>query len=532
MDSLENNVRNYTKKAANSIIQNTIKVAGRAFAFLLKQIALWLGIPFGILAVIAVIGAVIFFSIYGALPAQVNEDNAKPRYEEAIKNHSPEIISDDGVEKQYMLTWGILAAIDYKKRMLLSTGPDYALAYSGDKIAKKLAPEFKYKDATKKIVKTVIGKDGQEYKITTEVPIKLVSEVNTYKGIYKLYYEKKTFDEGDEEITKYVLSRTEYTEDWSRLIKVIEDEGIPADENAAYLMDKTGLAIESGAPYFSWVTESEDEMWISGSVGWDWGSGEFVPAEYVEYFEEAAKETGLDVSLLEAVAAVESEFNPNAVSPAGALGIMQLMPYTVKELGISDPFDPRENILGGAKYLKTLVDRFGKTDIALAAYNAGAGNVEKYGGIPPFEETQEYVSKVMNLWKTGIPVWNNDFYAPVKGEITSPFGERIHPITKKQSFHSGIDIAAPIGTPVKAAKDGRVKFADEAGLYGLTVILDHGNGLTTVYGHCFQLNVRQGDEVKKGDVIALVGSTGLSTGPHLHFEIRLNGKPINSAGYF
>jgi murein DD-endopeptidase MepM/ murein hydrolase activator NlpD len=313
---------------------------------------------------------------------------------------------------------------------------------------------------------------------------------------------------------------------------VIEDEGIPADENAAYLMDKTGLAIESGAPYFSWVTESEDEMWISGSVGWDWGSGEFVPAEYVEYFEEAAKETGLDVSLLEAVAAVESEFNPNAVSPAGALGIMQLMPYTVKELGISDPFDPRENILGGAKYLKTLVDRFGKTDIALAAYNAGAGNVEKYGGIPPFEETQEYVSKVMNLWKTGIPVWNNDFYAPVKGEITSPFGERIHPITKKQSFHSGIDIAAPIGTPVKAAKDGRVKFADEAGLYGLTVILDHGNGLTTVYGHCFQLNVRQGDEVKKGDVIALVGSTGLSTGPHLHFEIRLNGKPINSAGYF
>lgn len=111
-------------------------------------------------------------------------------------------------------------------------------------------------------------------------------------------------------------------------------------------------------------------------------------------FEEAAKLFDLPVNLLKAVAKTESGFDANAVSRSGAMGVMQLMPQTAKSLGVTDPFDARQNIMGGAKYLKSTLDQFGDVTLALAAYNAGPGNVQKYGGVPPFAETQNYVRKV------------------------------------------------------------------------------------------------------------------------------------------
>lgn len=427
--------------------------------------------------------------------------------------------------------WGILAAIDYKRELLLGTSQSPVPTFNGDKLAKKLAPKFKYRDATKIIIKYVTNEDGTVDEIREEVPIKLVEEVETYEGVYKLYYEKVEIKKGNTKIITYALSRTDYKKDYSRLIKVMQEEGLPADEEMAYLTIKFAEALEYGAPYLSWLAESEEEMWLSGAIGWQWSTGYFVPTEYVKYFEEAAEKTGVDIELLKAVAAVESGFNPSAVSPAGAMGIMQLMPQTAKEMGVDDPFNPRENILGGAKYLKKLLDMFGDVELAIAAYNAGPGNVQKYGGIPPFEETQNYVKKVMELWKQGIPAFDAEFIWPVRGEISSPYGERIHPIKGNKSMHTGIDIAAPLGTPIIAAKSGTVQFAGLAGGYGLTVIIDHGYGVSTVYAHCFQLNVKKGQEVKQGEIIALVGSTGLSTGPHLHFEIRMNGKPVNPENY-
>ena len=114
-----------------------------------------------------------------------------------------------------------------------------------------------------------------------------------------------------------------------------------------------------------------------------------------EIFTKASERYGVPVNLLKAVAKAESNFRPDAVSSCGAQGVMQLMPSTARSLGVDDAFDPEQNIMGGAKYLGGLLDRYGDPKLALAAYNAGSGNVAKYGGIPPFQETRNYVERVM-----------------------------------------------------------------------------------------------------------------------------------------
>ncbi len=120
---------------------------------------------------------------------------------------------------------------------------------------------------------------------------------------------------------------------------------------------------------------------------------------------------------------------------------------------------------------------------------------------------------------------------PVSGEITSPYGYRVHPIYGTTIYHSGIDIGVDEGTPVHAADGGVVVWSGWMGGYGYAVVIDHGNGLSTLYGHNSELAVDEGQSVAKGQVISYAGSTGNSTGPHVHFEVRANGDPVDPMGY-
>lgn len=124
-----------------------------------------------------------------------------------------------------------------------------------------------------------------------------------------------------------------------------------------------------------------------------------------QIFNQASETYGVDLEFLKAVARAESNFNPNAKSSAGAMGIMQLMPSTAEALDVKDPYNAYENIMGGAKMLSGLLAKYnGDKSLALAAYNAGSGNVAKYGGIPPFAETQNYVKKVLSYYEEGVTI--------------------------------------------------------------------------------------------------------------------------------
>lgn len=136
---------------------------------------------------------------------------------------------------------------------------------------------------------------------------------------------------------------------------------------------------------------------------------------------------------------------------------------------------------------------------------------------------------------SSVPAASGVFLRPCGGRITSYFGYRIHPIFKTKIYHTGVDIGAPMGTPIKAANSGKVIYTGWYGGYGKVVIIDHGNvkgkPTSTLYAHQSRIAASNGQYVKKGQVIGYVGSTGYSTGPHLHFEVRINGKPVNPLNY-
>jgi murein DD-endopeptidase MepM/ murein hydrolase activator NlpD len=137
------------------------------------------------------------------------------------------------------------------------------------------------------------------------------------------------------------------------------------------------------------------------------------------------------------------------------------------------------------------------------------------------QELQAYFQDQKSLLASTPSTW------PVRGWVTSDFGQRIDPYTAERVMHAGLDIAGPHGKEVLSPSDGTVVFAGLEGGYGNVLVIDHGYGIKTRYGHLSSIKVKPGDKVKRGEIVALMGNTGRSTGPHLHYEVRVNGLPQN-----
>ena len=146
-------------------------------------------------------------------------------------------------------------------------------------------------------------------------------------------------------------------------------------------------------------------------------------------------------------------------------------------------------------------------------------------------ESNKLKEELKRSQSTGPMKGNGKFKYPVNGPITSYFGNRTHPIYGATRMHNGLDFGSSCGTPIRAAGPGTIIRSSYYGGYGNTVIIDHGGGFATLYGHASSLSVSVGDEVAQGDTVSKVGSTGASTGCHLHFEVRINGDPVNPLAY-
>ncbi|MEV4649051.1 peptidoglycan DD-metalloendopeptidase family protein [Saccharopolyspora sp. NPDC049357] len=274
-----------------------------------------------------------------------------------------------------------------------------------------------------------------------------------------------------------------------------------------------------------------------------------VPEKYVALINKAAQTCPeITAPLLAAQIQQESKWDENAVSHAGAQGLTQFMPETWQSSGVDgdgdgqrDPNNPADAIASQAAYMCGQVKGVREAnipgdivDLALAAYNAGLGRVREYNGIPPFAETQDYVRKIRRFAaEMSLPAPQpgggaaapGGWVTPAAARCSSGFGARWG------EFHRGQDLAGPIGTPILAASAGRVIAAGPASGYGLWVKVQHADGVVTVYGHNNRNLVQVGQQVTAGQQIAEIGNRGESTGPHLHYQVEVNGEPVNPVSW-
>ncbi len=154
-----------------------------------------------------------------------------------------------------------------------------------------------------------------------------------------------------------------------------------------------------------------------------------------------------------------------------------------------------------------------------------------------FLRNTTFTTTFRNAFNTSSPIRPRNFFEdapslwPVQGRLTSFYGQRLDPFNGHGSFHSGIDISVPVGTPVIATAGGQIKYADMYAGYGRLLVIDHGNGLETFYGHLSRFNVISGQRIARGETVAWSGKTGRATSPHVHYEVRMSGSPINPYPY-
>lgn len=304
--------------------------------------------------------------------------------------------------------------------------------------------------------------------------------------------------------------------------------------------------------------DSEDER-EAAALGIPW----LPPAlkRWAPAFEAAASRHGVDPEALAIMTLVESLGDPEARSPGGAVGLMQLMPKTAEKIAEERRLeghaeerlrDPAYNLDLGAYYFSQQLSAFRPlaaegdparaVELAAAAYNGGPVQVRAYldGAAQLSEETARYKDLVAGMWRERRDARSPTYEAwrtrvreraaaraasPLPGaRVTQPFGAAGRP-------HAGVDLAEPLGTPIHAPLDGTVARAENDGDRGNVVVIEHGRGLETRYHHLGDVAVRPGQRIGRGEVIGTVGATGKVTGPHLHFEVRDNGEPIDPAPY-
>lgn len=302
----------------------------------------------------------------------------------------------------------------------------------------------------------------------------------------------------------------------------------------------------------------------------EYGEGE-IPAEFIPIYQEVAEKYGIDWILLAAIHKVETNFSriDPMVSVVGAIGHFQFMPCTVvgwgypscKSSSNGNATIPKKDLQSPSVIKKYggygvdgnndgKVDQFNIYDATYTAGNylsknmKGKTDEEKIkSAIYAYNHADWYVDEVLYYYQLfssdSNPMveikGNKAWVVPYTKNLTSNFNpKRVHPITGKIKPHNGIDISAGgiLGKPVVAYADGKVISSGwNSGGYGYLVIIQHDNNVKTYYGHLKQQGVKKGTKVKAGQIIGYVGSTGASTGPHLHFEIRVNGKPVNPLPY-
>lgn len=203
----------------------------------------------------------------------------------------------------------------------------------------------------------------------------------------------------------------------------------------------------------------------------------------------------------------------NEVPMDGGQPILQGVPTISQPVGVQDP-PPSESAANGGMPLAEKVQQ----DIAW---------LERHSTVEEqiLEELIEAAKDKSARWAATPSIW------PVRGWVTSGFGARVSPFTGQLAMHDGLDIGAAPSTPVRVSASGHVRAAGFDAKMGNVVLIDHGYGVETEYGHLSKILVRQGQKVKRGDVVALVGSTGLSTGPHLHYMVKVKGQTVNPHNY-
>jgi len=350
--------------------------------------------------------------------------------------------------------------------------------------------------------------------------------------------------------------------EYKRLEELILEDDKNADiEFANKIIIYTAMTYERGDKDFGWLFEDvKENIFETPKVVSASSLIQYVPAQYEQYFEEAEKIFGIPKWFLTAIAARESSFNPEAKAKnkdGYAIGLMQVQQIYwdghVKDFKTRYPNiditgdinNPRDQILIGSFVFKSYlggaqIDWAGNgwqegVIPALASYWLGPEGCKS--DAPDYEKTRkQYAQKLIaqaRLFKFRSFEKRHPEYMPVDDKymiITSLYGLRIHPITGREKLHTGVDIGAPMNADVKSIINGTVEFAGTMEGYGNTVIVKgtlSGQEIEVLYGHLSSVVIQQGQAVTQGSVIGGVGSTGYSTGPHLHFEIRVAGQPVD-----